>query len=305
MPDQLLDLNAHHDFVGTVCSSIEEKADRRGRALNAVWANRHVAALLAFAGYVRGLHPTRDRYIVTLAGVNAGTAIIRRAQGEEARELEFKPTPRQSRVLETLADNGAAPDLEVTMKELCACGVRDLVDAQRIERERLTREADAAREQAGDSKTEAESHQIGETALADAFARIEDLQEQLAEKNELLKELGDPDTTQPRRVKVDGLVGIYLSLVDGVEVYEVTWSDGGKTRWKRIGPDLTEARRARAELAGEPPPETPRLSVDPDAAYEAALSAKEKEKGQPLTDEEMAAVGAELQPLMATAGEEI
>ena len=121
--------------------------------------------------------------------------------------------------------------------------------------------ADAAERKAGNLERDlAELSEVGaqreklRRQLEASKRRVADLEEIVADQRELL---GSEDGEQPagktekraRRTKLEDEPNIYLNRAG--DQYEVGYWQDGKQRWKLIGPDLDEARRARDELRGK------------------------------------------------------
>jgi len=92
--------------------------------------------------------------------------------------------------------------------------------------------------------------------------------------------VGNRKPAKPRRRVVDGHPGVYYKDTAEGEVYEVMWTEDGRTRWKTIGPNLEEAIAERAALS------TQGKAPDTEATAEAEEAPDEQRDEQP---EEVAA----------------
>lgn len=249
-------------FPEALRAYIRDKADKAPSTLgkgiggsSVPWIRNHVAALADLDNYLSGLGP-EDQRLVALAAL----AELLGHRGE------FRPSHYQESLLARLATSLPPPSPGTTLDELLAAGLLDLGEALRrraVAAEKAVEEAEAEAERLA---AELEKRAGVEEALEEARGEIASLNDEVSEhegqKAELQKyvdalaagEAEKPATAKkPRRTKVEGEVGVYYYETAEGRVYEIGFPDNaGKTRWKRVGPDLQEAIELRAELAGKP-----------------------------------------------------
>ncbi|MEZ5078400.1 MAG: hypothetical protein R2725_13270 [Solirubrobacterales bacterium] len=241
------------DLPIKIREAIYRYADRAQNALGSQ-ARGQVAALQTLADYI-GTLSSDDPRIWQQACVS-GT----RGDREEFHPVRGK---LQERLLSSLGDLGAtAPPPEVSLAELLAAGVSDLIEdlsgkvsaaKAELERERVLNEELRKRSERGEElevKLGEANNEVSELKLARGRLQetVEHLKLQLSARPSG-SDQGRP-REKPRRTRVDGHEGIYYREArDGSVVYQIGWSENGKQRWKTVGTDLQKAIDLRAQLS--------------------------------------------------------
>jgi hypothetical protein len=99
---------------------------------------------------------------------------------------------------------------------------------------------------------EARAEQL-DLELEQANADLAQAREQLGHLQAMVG--GEEKSSRPKqerqRVEGEGMTGIYFHETEDGPLFEISWPENGKTRWKRVGYDLDEAVALRKELTGQ------------------------------------------------------
>lgn len=237
-------------FVNSLRSWVQEQARRIESATDgSAWARRQVATIQEFDRYLSTTGPENQQLVALslLSGLQPG------GRGE------FKPTDKQVQLIARLGQYEGSPPPGTTLEEMVVAAALDAGEAVRAREMEVRRAEDEADVLRKDLEIERENHAISDTAAIDierqrdtALADVADLTEQVETLRQMLGG-GEPATPKPkrfrkeRRTRVEGHTGVYEAANGD---YEINYQEGGKTRWKVIGPDLQAAIDERARLAG-------------------------------------------------------
>ncbi len=231
-------------YIYAVAGYIREFRDRLHAARQMTAPPPNYGALSALADLVEGLE-LEDSRLFALSQLQREQGI-----GEE----RFEPGSRQQEFLARNGDSwGSNPPLaEDALNQLVTAAVEDFISFTHARISDLGKQNQVARQEAvaldgaNEAATEArERAQNLESELGATKAEIANLSDQ----NELLRKHGNGQPKKQRRKVVPGETGIYATDTANGTKYEIGWTEDGVQRWKTIGPDLDEARKARQEVA--------------------------------------------------------
>jgi len=226
-----------------IASHLRREADAAEAALGGD-AARHVEALRTFAQYVEA-RPVEDSRIASLhvlGGVLGwgGT--------------DYAPGERQSQLFGLLGTGRPAPLPSATLDELVGVAIEDALAAAGVKAEQADRErglalaeTEVAREAAEAAQRAIEERDGLSVEVAELRAEIASKAAQLAHLQSMIAPTPEP-SGPPRRKRLPGHEGIYFKQSDAGKVYEITWREDGRRRWKTVGTDLQAALALREEI---------------------------------------------------------
>ncbi len=231
-----------------IAGHVRGQADAAEAALGGD-AARHVESLRTFAQYVEA-RPQDDLRIVALYALNGSVG---------AGGVEYAVGPSQAELFGRLGVDGPAPLPSATLDELVAVAVEDALAHAGQRGEQASREAAASQAEAQTAR-EAADAATGAIRERDALTvEVAELRAEVASKDGQISHLqtmiaapSEKPSGPRRRKRLPGHEGIYFTDRPTGRVYEITWQEDGRRRWRTVGDDLDEAIAARAELAQEP-----------------------------------------------------